>query len=313
MPVTVQIPDTGAFLEATFTQLSNPTAIIAVGNYIYCCGSEAGIAKLIRVNKDNFADFSIFTFPNDGKHVSPVDMCHAPSTNKIYVLFRNGDDIRLAVAEVSSVTGTMTSSLFIDDTDQQVGPGGICTDNTHIYVCTFWGEPSVIYKKNLSTLAFSTGFLTGLTKTKCIRYANGKLFTAGLSDPDQAWVARSDATTLAFEQSSTFPSVEGEFAVDKFGVSASHLWVGNRNTGGIIKRFLQSNLSVVLDVDTRQASKATAVDSDGANIWALFENGKASRINPTVDPPVPQLYTVNPNQGYQREVTGDGIYVFTAT
>lgn len=317
MPVTVQIPDTSAFLETTLADFDVPEGVFSTGGFLYGIGKGVGsVGKFFKMDKTTFASPAFLTFADDGKHFAPVDFCYVPApTNRFYVLFRNGDTGQLTVGKINPDTPAIEADFKnVDLTgDFHFGPGSLTTDNTYLYIASFHDDPSQILKYRLSDAVFIlNGPATGATQVHCIRHADGKIFVSGLAPSlEEAIVLRMNASTLEVEQSKIFSWATGEFAIDKFGVSANHIWVGNRNTSGIVKRFLKTNLDDVADIATSQASKCGAVDWDGANIWALFENGRAARINPN-DSTV-ALYTVNEGQGFQREITGDGTYIFTAT
>lgn len=309
MSVTVQIPDTGAFLETTVADFSNVSGLIQVGNFLHMCGGLA-TGKYLKIAKD-FSSHTTLTFPGDGKHEVAFDLVYAPAPiDRIYVLFLNDSGTQMTIGTVNPNTPAIEADFLNQDSGGDVhGIIGIATDNLNLYVVSQTDTPSQLLKYPLPSGVGSSVPITGFTLASGIRYANGKLFVHG-TQVGTAWITRHLASTLALEQSTTTPGVGGAGHTHEFSVAGSYLWLGSNETNGIIRRYSQSDLSLT-QILTQQASKSVEVDFDGTNVWSLFENGRAARINPNNS--AVSLYTVNQGQGYQREITRDGNYIFTAT
>lgn len=313
MPVTVQIPDTSQTQEVTFPSLNNVNGMITAGDFVYLIGSADAIGPgwIIQARKTDVTDYTLLTFPNDDKHLVPIDLCHSAGT--IYVLFRNIDvapsettEFQLTVGRVSTASPFTILSDFVDIADTYLPQAGaLTTDDTYLYVCVW--QPSDVLRFRLSDAALTVGSLGILSRPHSIRYASNKLFLTGLNTNLQ-WVARM-SLGLTIEQSVTFSVPDGQQLEGPMGVSINDLWIGTRKIDGILRRVTQSTLAIT-ELATGQLSKGSDVENDGTNIWELFENGRAARINPNAEI---SLYTVNPDQDFYRQITGDGIFVFAAS
>lgn len=307
MPVTVQIPDTSAFQEATLSTLFDPFDLIVVGDYVYACGGLIP-GWIVRLNKSDLSINSTLNFPNDDKHKNPIAMVHANGV--IYVLFRNSDtpdifDYQLTIGTVTAGTSFAIGADFVNTTGVYLPQGGsITTDNTYLYACVW--QPASVLRYRLTDANLTVLSLGALPQPSCIRYSSSKIYVGG-----GGWIARL-SLALAIEQQTTYTvTLSQTLQDDTFAVSDSHLWLGNFSTDGLIKRILKSDLTVQNDIATGQLSRSAGVDTDETNIWELFENGRAARINPNTSEV--SLYTVNPNQDYHQEIAGDGTYVFAAS
>ncbi len=313
MPVSATIPVTEDYREAIIplAEASHFTGLIYVNGYLFAC-SETGVGKLLKIKADDFSIRTSLTFPNDNKHIGPVDLCYAASTDRIYVLFRNGDSGQLTISKTDPDTMTFESDFKnVDLTgDFTVGPGSITTDNASLYVASFHDDPSQVTKYRLSDGLFqANGQVTGFTQAHCIRYSSNKLYATGLRPPVDCWAARLSAGPIALEASTTFAAPEGEFAVDDFGVSSDSIWVGNRDAAGVVRKISKTDFTSITQLATTQLSKCTCVEAGGNDIWALYENGRGVRFNPGTNEQA--IYTVNPGEGYQLEIVGDGTYLYT--
>jgi len=311
MPVNVTIPIPADYREITTVGFDHISGLILVGTSLYACGGLA-TGKFLKVD-NGLTTSTILTFPSDGKHEVPIDLCYAPSTGKVYVLFGNAGDGQITIGTVNvAVSPPVIGADFVnvDATPDFTGPISIATDNTYLYIVSEVDITSQIFKYLLTNAATaSAGVVTGFTGANGIRYSGGKLFIKGVQAPSTAWVVRM-TTALAVEQSTTFDADAGAGLTHDFGVSGSHIWLGSKDTLGIVRRFLQSDLAQVSNLSTGQSSKCTEAESDGSNIWAFFENGRGVRINPSTSEQ--RIYTLNDGQGFQSEMTGDGTYQYTA-
>jgi hypothetical protein len=311
MPVNVTIPIPADYREITTVGFDHISGLILVGTSLYACGGLA-TGKFLKVD-NGLTTSTILTFPSDGKHEVPIDICHAPSTNTVYVLFANAGNGQVTIGTVNvAVSPPVIGADFlnIDLTGDFTGPISLATDNEFLYFISEVDSPSHIEKYRLSNGTYvADGPITGFTGATGIRHSGGKLFIKGVQAPSTAWVVRM-TTALAVEQSTTFDADAGAGLTHDFGVSGSHIWLGSKDTLGIVRRFLQSDLTRVSNLSTGQSSKCTEAESDGTNIWAFFENGRGVRINPSTSEQ--RIYTLNDGQGFQSEMTGDGTYQYTA-
>lgn len=316
MPVTVQIPETAEFQEVLFPSLEVVRGILRVGNYIYIIGGLFGPGWIVQADKSNLSSYTILTFPNDDKHLIPIDLCHAPSTGHIYIIFRNVDvpanepqNFQLTIGRVTTAVPFSILSDFVDVHGTYLPQAGsVTTDDTFLYVTV--SQPPNMLRYRLTDANLTVTSLASFTFPGCIRYSDNKLFLTGLTLPETQWVMRM-STLLSVEQSTTIGAPGGLVLEGNFGVSTSHLWMGNFRTDGILKKILKTDLTNMADVATGQLSRGVSVDNDGTNIWELFQNGRAARVNPSTS--AVSLYTVNTNQDFHREITGDGTFVFAAS
>ena len=110
MPVQATIPVTEDYRERIFGvgEIDQILGWTVAGNFLV--GSTWFGNKLIRVNKDDFNDYSILTFPADGQHTAGWDVnATADVANGALVLTatgENGKTIRfVAKCELTQVTG----------------------------------------------------------------------------------------------------------------------------------------------------------------------------------------------------------------
>lgn len=311
MPVNATIPLTQDFLE---TAASYPflTELIQhpTDGYLYgCYHSSALFGSMVKVKADNFTDITTVDFANDGQHANPVDMVYVPSTDRFYVLFRNGDANRCVISAVTP--STLARTDFFNFTDIQVGAGSITADATNLYVVTFPTTPSYLVIIPIAapgTFAEPTP-LTGFSQAHCIRQFGGKLFAQGMTPPTTGWVMRL-TTAGVVEETAIFTGEEGEFPVDEIGESAGHIWVGNRDLSGEIRKYSKTSFINPEVIPTTQLSKCTCVKTVGGFVWAAFENGRGVRINPD-NVADRRIYTLNAGEGYHSEFTGGVEFVYT--
>ena len=311
MPVTVQIPETEAFQEVILP-LDYVAGMITLGNYFYVIGGTVP-GWIVQIDKSNLSSYTILNFPNDGKHVLPIDLCH--SAGIIYVLFRNFDvppdepqNFQLTIGKVSIASFAILSDFVDTHGSYLPQAGSISTDDTYLYV-TVW-QPSDLLRYRLSDANLTVTSLGAFIQPSCIRYSNSKLFLTGQDTPSTQWVMRM-STALAIEQSNIFEMPDGEFLEGQFAVLGNYIWITNRGFNGIVKRILKTDLTNITDIASGQTARGNAINHDGTNVWSLYENGRGARINPSNSEI--GIYTVNPTQEFQREITGDGTYIFTAT
>jgi len=308
MSVNTTIP-VGADVLQTANYASLTELILHPTNgYLYGCYSPRGIVK---IGQNNYADVTIAQFSNDGKHGTPIDMVYVPPPkDRFYVLFRIEGPSNLLVSEVNPSTLAMTD--FISDDELNVGPGSITTDNLNLYVVSFNEDPSVIYAYSLATGLYvpgASGALTGFTQAHCIRYFGTKLFIQGMTPPVNGWVMRV-STAGVIEETATFLGEEGEWAVDDIGESVSHIYIGNRDLLGVIRKYSKTDFTNVTLIQTGQLSRCTCVKTVAGYVWSAFENGRGVRIRPA-DILDQRIYTLNEGQGYHSEFTGSGEFIHT--
>lgn len=314
MPVSATIPITADFLQTAAT-FSFVTELIAhpTNGYIYGCYTPgpASIGGIVKISATNYTDITIATFASDGKHINPIDMTYSSTTDRFYVLFRNADDNQLTITAVHPATLARTDLINLADEIVGPGPGSICVDTTNLYLLTFVDDPnwSYIYK-----IPLATGLVTGLVELvgfrmgHCLRLFSGKLFAVGIAQPASEWLMRI-TTAGVIEESATFAAPEGEFPVDDMGDSADHIWVGNRDHSGIIRKYSKTSFASVELIATGQLDRCTCVKRVGDYVWAAFENGRGVRIKPSNTEQ--RIYTLNTGQGYHSEFTGTNEFVHT--
>lgn len=309
MPVTATIPIPEDYLETAATYpfltelLSHPS-----NGYLYGCYGSGIAGKMVKVKNDNFADITTVDFASDGQHTGPIDMVYSATRDRYYVLFRNGDDNRCVISEVNPTTLARTD--FFNFGDIQPGAGSITADATNLYVVTFPTTPSYLVIIPFSAPgSFAEPIpLTGFSQAHCIRQFGGKLYLQGMTPPASGWVMRL-TTAGVVEQTADFTGEEGQFPVDDIGESADHIWIGNRDLSGIVRKYTKTDFANVELISTGQLSRCTCSKRLVGYVWTAFENGRAVRINPTSGDR--RNYTLNEGQGYHSEFTGGNEFIYT--
>lgn len=293
------IPVTADFAEgaATYPNLTELHAHPTNG-YLYGCYAVSGtVGGIVKIKRGDYTDVTTVSFASDGQHIGPFDMAYSATRDKYYVLFRNDDADRLVISEVNP--DTLARTDFVNVTDIKPGLGSITQDETNLYVCTFFDDPSEIVKIPFATAVPAAGVaISTFSQAHCLRYFTGKLFAVGRIPT--RWIARIAPSNLAVEESLQTGDAESEFGVDDIGESTDHIYVGTRNATGVISKYSKTSFAGPVQIATGQLSKCTCAKRAGDFNWFIFENGKAVRFNYLTSEQ--RIYTLNAGQGYYSEI-----------
>lgn len=321
MPVTVTIPVTADYREVTLAlgEADYLTSICLSPDYIFGVTDEAP-AKLVRISRSDFSQRSVLTFANDDEHKNGADVMHVGAAvgGGIYVMFRNGPPNTLMISKVDFTTTPMTYTDWWREEDYAAGYGTMTTDDVYVYALVGPFPNAYIARMKLSDQTAVITQIPGVTFGRNLRISGSpaKLYAVGQTDPPDdglMWVRRLrfDTDTLVVEQSATISGGNTTVIPNNIGVELQpkdYIWVGSRDFTGTLKRIQKSNLSNVTTVATAitpsTSSGCRAMEDDNPYVWALFDNGKAVRINTDLPSLEQRTYALSGGFHY-RMVSGD--------
>lgn len=337
MPVTATIPVTGDYREIILPAgyADNVRCLLVGGDHLFLC-TDTNPGSLLKVRKDDFSVHSVVAFPNDTEHKNAIDAVYVPGSSiandRVYVLFAWGSATPglLMISQVnpnadSNSAPTIVNEDYVREEDFTPGVAGcLATDNTYLYVLSGYVDPIRIATVRLSDAqVFFSPALSPHANGWVMRTNGGRLYAVGktLDEFGDTWVKRinpvippTNPYTPSVETATTITNGTDFYLMSEdIGVSSDHLWIGMRGNPagfGKIKKVTQSGLTVT-DFPTGVQSAARTVKLAGSFIWALFDNGKAARINPSTGDV--RIYTLNDGQGFQSLINTDADeFLYTA-
>jgi hypothetical protein len=216
-------------------------------------------------------------------YADPIELCYAPSTGLVYVLFFNADGVYVQTIDVTNPTAAPVT--LIADTVNKAGQGAICTDGSYLYVSTCTGSPPDYFDQAYLLKYNLTGSQTSPVAGGSIEimYDEVSMYGGHACGYDGLNIYVTSPTTLlatnlAIARFTTSPFALSQAAVlgsevsdnnvltNAFDFTSDYVWCGSEATGNVV-RFQKSDLTQQSLYETGLPGACFCVYNDGTKLW----------------------------------------------